>query len=54
MTDTVPTHLRFRRRSVSERRPDTGPRFDPTLLYKYAILLFVAGLVLVPLLATKF
>ena len=46
MTDTVPTHLRFR--PVRENKP----RFEPTLLYKYAVLLFVAGLVLIPLAAT--
>lgn len=47
MTDTVPGHIRFR-----AIRRSRGPAFDTSLIYKYAILLFVAGLVLVPLLAT--
>lgn len=46
MTDTVPSHIKFR--PIRERRP----RFEPALLYKYAVLLFVAGLVLIPLAAT--
>jgi raffinose/stachyose/melibiose transport system permease protein len=39
-------------RPSTYRRPAPGWAFDTSLLYKYAALVFVAGLVLVPLIAT--